>query len=251
MLSRFIFTSVLCVLLIACGSESSSSTPKKEKVKQSLLLTYDFSESAQGFSIDTADHYVEHRLNDEITSEIADLPSPYEYRKGVMFQWNNYSDDIKGFIKKKITGLNANSQFRINFNVDVLTFMSDACSGIGGSPGKSVKVKAALLVEEPVKSIESYNINNILHPYYVISIDDGQSGGDDVVVLGHIGLPIPCDDIFFANPVWEIKPLSYDEDFLMTTNSNGEGWIYVSIDSGFEGRSTFYLTEVELSIQEL
>ena len=250
MLPKFTFTSLLCVFLISCGSgSSSSSTPPKEK--QSLLLTYDFSESAQGFSIDTADHYVEHQLNNKITSEMADLPSPYEYRKGIMFQWDNYSDDMKGFIKKKITGLNANSQFQVDFNVDVLTFMSDACGGIGGSPGESVRVKAALLVEEPVKSIESHYIYDVLYQEYVISIDDGQSGGDDVVVLGHIGLPIPCDDDFFANHVWEIKPLSNDENFFITTNSNGEAWIYVSIDSGFEGRSTFYLAEVELSIQEL
>lgn len=70
--------------------------------------------------------------------------------------------------------------------------------------------------------------------------------------MGHIGLPVPCEDAFFTDPrVWEIKPLSNDDDFFITTDSTGEAWIYVSIDSGFEGITTFYLTEVELHIQEL
>lgn len=248
---KYTFTSLLCVVLISCGSGNgsdnniTSTAPAKEK--QSFLLTYDFSESDLSFSIDTADHDVEHQLNEKITSEIANLPSPYEYRKGIMFQWNNYSDDIKGFITKKITGLNVNSQFNVNFNVEVLTFMSDACVGIGGSPGESVRIKAALLAEEPNKIID-YSQSS---PMYRIDIDDGQSGGDDVVVLGHIGLPIPCDDNFFANPVWEIKPLTNDDAFVMTANSNGEAWVYVSIDSGFEGESTFYVAAVELQLQEL
>lgn len=198
---KFIFTSLLCVFLISCGSGGSSSTPAKEK--QSLLLTYDFSETAQGFSIDTADHYVEHELNEKITSEMVDLPSPYEYRQGIMFQWDNYSDDMKGFIKQKITGLNAKSRFQVDFRVDVLTYISENCPGIGGMPGPDVKVKAALLVEEPVKKIESHYIYDVLYQDYVINIDDERYGGKDVVALGHIGLPVSCEDEFFTNPrIW-------------------------------------------------
>jgi len=182
---------------------------------------------------------------------MAYLPSPYEYSKGIHFAWVNYSDDIKGFIKKKITGLSVNSQFQIDFNVNVLSNVSEYCGGAGGSPGASVRVKAALLIEEPVKLIESNYIYDVLYQNYVISIDDGQSGGKDVVVLGSIGLPVLCDDNYFANPIWEVKPLSNDDNFFITTNSNGEAWIYVSIDSGSEGPSDFYLTEVKLHIQEL
>ena len=239
----------LFLLLISCGSGSSTPTPQVEK--QSLSLTYSFSESAQGFSIDTADYSVEHPQNDIIKSEMSDLPPPYEFRKGILYQWNNYSDDMKGYIKKKITGLNVNSQFQVDFKVDVLTSIPEGCVGAGGAPGESVRVKAALLIEEPVKKIDTTNNNNLLLQIYRISIDDGQSGGADVVLLGHIGLPIPCNDETLNNPVWEIKSLTNNDNFFMATNSVGEAWVYVSIDSGFEGFSTFYLAELELSIQEL
>ena len=250
MILKYILSVLLCIMLIACGgggdSANSITPPAPVAEKQSLTLSYVFSESDLGFSIDTADHDVDHQLNGKIRSELTSLPSPYEYRQGIMFQWQNYSDDIKGFIHKKITGLNANSQFSVNFTVEVVTFMSDACVGIGGSPGQSVKVKAALLVDEPTKLIDDITGTAM----YRLEVNDGQSGGDDVVVLGHIGLPIPCDDNFFANPVWEIKPLTNDEAFTFTTNSNGEAWVYVSIDSGFEGESTVYLASVELQIQQ-
>lgn len=244
---NLISASLFCAFLISCGSGDSS--PAKEK--QSLLLSYDFSETAKGFSIDTADHYVEHELNYKIIAEITDLPSPYEYRQGIHFAWLNYSDDIKGFIKKKITGLNVNSQFQVDFNVSILSNISEYCGGAGGSPGANVMVKASLLLEEPVKQTESYYIYDVLYQNYVISIDDGQSGGDDVVVLGSIGLFIECTQESIDNPVWEIKPLTNNDNFIFTSDSDGEAWVYVSIDSGSEGPSSFYLTEVELSIQEL
>ncbi len=244
---KFVFTSCLCFLLVSCGgSDSPLPTPiPTPKEKQFLQLTYDFSDSEQGFSIDTADHYVEHKLNEFIISELAQMPIPYEFRKGIMFRWDNYSDDIKGFIKKKITGLNINSQFIIDFRVDVLTSIPEGCLGIGGAPGESVRVKASLLTEEPKKYIDLSSSS------YLMDIDDGQSGGADVVLLGHIALPIACTEDALNNPTWEIKSLSNDINFLMTTDSNGEAWVYVSIDSGFEGISTFYLAEVELNIQEL
>lgn len=248
MLFKFIFTSLSCFFLISCGSGDSSLSPPEEK--KSLLLTYDFSETAQDFSIDTADHSVEHELNDLIISELVQLPSPYEYRQGIHFAWLNYSDDIKGFIKKGITGLSANTQFQVDFNVSVLSNVSEYCGG-SGSPGADVRVKASLLLEEPIKSIESYFIYDVLYQDYIINIDDGQSGGDDVVLLGNIGLPVECTQEIIDNPIWEIKLLTNNDNFIFTTDSDGEAWVYVSIDSGTEGPSDFYITELELHIQEL
>lgn len=246
MYSKLLIGTILATTLAGCDFSSSSTD------KQELMLSYDFSETSQNFSIDTADHSVEHPSNEQIMAEMSELPSPYEYRKGIKFRWNNYSDDIKGFIKQKISGLNANKEFQADFQVDVLTFMSENCAGIGGNPGQAVRVKAAVLNEEPVKEIESSEYFGEIIEQYVISIDDGQSGGDDVTVMGHIGLPVACDDAFFMNPpVWEIKPLTNDETFTFTSNKNGEAWVYVSIDSGFEGISEFYLTNVDVNIQEL
>jgi len=239
-----------CTLVGSCGGGSLTTPLPPPIEKQSLLLNYSFSESAQGFSIDTADYSVEHPLNFKIKSELAELPSPFEFRKGILYEWQNYSDDMKGYIKKKITGLNKDSQFQVDFRVDVLSSIPEGCVGIGGAPGESVVVAAALLLEEPEKIVETKSGGQFVFETYRVYIDGRQETRSDITEMGHIGLPIPCNDFTLNNPVWEIKSLTNNSDFFVTTNSTGEAWVFVSIDSGFEGISTFYLTEIELSIQE-
>ena len=239
------------MIVISCSDSDSTDPLLPPAQKQSLLLDYSFSESAQGFSIDTADHSVEHPLNFRIKSEMANLPAPYEFRKGILFEWSNYSDDMKGYIKKKITGLSKNSQFQVDFKVEVLSSIPEGCLGIGGAPGESVVVAAALLTEEPIKTVESKSGGQFFYEHFYIYIDGIREDLNDFAQMGHIGLPIPCNDYTLNNPVWEIKSLTNNDNFFVTTNSTGEAWVYVSIDSGFEGVSTFYLAELELSIQEL
>lgn len=240
------WSSLFSVLfLIACDS-GDDSTPSPTSGKQPVNLSFDFSESAQDFDINVADYSLEHPRNDEIVATLSQLPEPYEYRKGIEFSWFNYSDDIKGYIKKKISGLKSDTAYRVNFQVDVLTVESEQCLGVGGGPGSAVSVKASLLPQEPNRFV-SYESNSV--GMYRVDIDDGQSGGDDVALLGNIGLPISCET-FKESPAWEIKPLVNDDIFAMTTGESGEAWVYVSIDSGFEGATTVYITDVEVKILE-
>ena len=238
-----LFFSVL--LVASCGS-GDSSTPPPPSEKQSVNLSFDFSESSQEFEISVADYAVEHDRNDEIVSTLSQLPEPYEYRKGVEFSWYNYSSDMKGYIKRNISDLKPDTTYNVDFQVNVLTVESEQCIGGGGSPGSSVNVKASLLPQEPTRFV-SYE--SAPEGIYRVDIDDGQSGGDDVALLGHIGLPISCETSK-ESPVWEGKPLVNDESFVMTTGESGEAWVYVSIDSGFEGETTVYITDVETEILE-
>jgi len=245
---------ILITSLTACGGGSSSSNSSEQPIakqptpKQELSFNSDFSNTNQSFEIDAADHQVEHSLNQFIISELVQLPSPYEYRNGIEFSWNNYNEDIKGFIKKKVSGLNPNSQFIVEFSVNILTFMSEECLGIGGSPGKDVIVKASLLAQEPLKYIDDSG----LFPFYRVDIDENLYGGDDVNYLGHIGLPVPCDDVFLhQDPIWEIKHLTNEDNVSFSSGATGDAWIYVSIDSGVGGHQKVYITDVEVKVSEL
>ncbi len=125
--------------------------------------------------------------------------------------------------------------------------MSQECLGIGGSPGKDVTVKASLLNKEPTK----YVYDNGLSLSYQLGIDDSLYGGKDVVFMGNIGLPIPCDDVFIHTPpIWEVKLLTNEDKFSLMSNSLGEAWLYVSIDSGVGGKTKVYITDVEVVINE-
>lgn len=238
---------LLCsvLLIVSCGSGGSSTSPPPSG-KQSINLSFDFSESTQQFEINVADYFVEHERNGEIISTLSQLPEPYEYRMGIEFSWYNYSDDIKGYIKKKFSDLKPDTTYSVDFQVNILTVESEQCVGGGGGPGSSVYVKVSLLPREPARFI-SYEDSP--DGTYRVDIDDGQSGGSDVALLGDIGLPISCETSE-ESPVWEIKSLFNDESFVMTTEKSGEAWIYVSIDSGFEGDTTVYITGVEVKISE-
>lgn len=229
----------------SCSSEDTSTTPPPSE-KQTFNLFFDFSEDSEEFEINVADYFVEHERNGEIISTLSQLPEPYEYRMGIEFSWYNYSDDIKGYIKKKFSDLKPDTTYSVDFQVDILTVESEQCVGGGGGPGSSVYVKASLLPREPARFI-SYEDSP--DGTYRVDIDDGQSGGSDVVLLGDIGLPISCETSE-ESPVWEIKSLVNDESFVMTTEKSGEAWIYASIDSGFEGETTVYITDIEVTILE-
>ncbi|WP_218354691.1 hypothetical protein [Alteromonas lipotrueiana] len=231
--------------LFSCGSSSDDNPAPPPAEKERIPLLFSFSESAQGFEIEVADYQVEHEDNDKIISKISQLPEPYEYRKGIEFGWFNYSADIKGYIKKRIDVLSPSTMYDVNFKVDILTIESEECSGAGGGPGSSVQVKSSILPSEPNRFISNEGDVGT----YRVDINDGQGGGEDVVYLGSIGLPISCE-AHIESPTWEIKTLSNSESFSMSTGSTGEAWIYVSIDSGFEGATTVYITDVEIEFEE-
>jgi len=242
---KLLSTIIFSCLLFSCGSSSEDDPTKPPPEKEKISLLFEFSENAQNFAIEVADYVVEHNDNDKITSEISQLPEPYEYRKGIEFSWFNYSDDIKGYIKKRIDILSPSTTYKVDFKVNILTVESEECVGVGGGPGSSVHVKSSILSNEPKRFISNEGGVGT----YRVDIDDGQRGGEDAIYLGSIGLPISCE-AYEESPTWEIKSLNNSESFTMTTGATGEAWIYISIDSGFEGASTVYITDVEIEFEE-
>lgn len=237
------------ILLSSCGSSSEENEAPSHialPIAPGVVLSYSFSNSVEGFEINVADYYVDHPDNKKIAAGLALLPEPYEYRQGIRFSWFNYSADIKGFIKKKITQLEADTTYSVSFRVEIITSESNECAGVGGGPGSSVYVKGAVLSFEPTRFVSSESGVNAM---YRVNIDDGQSGGEDVALLGNIGLPISCE-ASQESQTWELKTLANDEGYTVTTSSSGDAWVYVSIDSGFEGTTEVFIADVELEITQ-
>lgn len=243
-------TVIISLLLVSCGGGGNSSKESDIPlpVKQQLNFSFDFAEDEQEFLIDAADFAVEHPLNSSIEKQLSSLPVPYEYRQGIKFSWNNYNQDIKGFIKKKVTGLKANSEFEVDFSVNILTYMSEECLGVGGSPGRDVTIKAGVLPAEPIKMIDESG----LFPTYRLNISDDLFGGEDTVYLGNIGLPILCDETFWQQEkVWEIKSVINEDDVIIESNTRGDAWLYLSLDSGVGSVSEVYIIDYQITINEL
>jgi hypothetical protein len=240
---------LLIVLLASCSNSEEDAIIDVPPEKQNINFNYVFSDSEQDFQISATDYLVGDEEYMELDLAHTQLPNPYQEQKGFLFTWANNTADIKGFVKRKITGLRAGGSFEITFSVDVLSNISEECGGIGGAPGESIQVKGALLPDEPIRIIEPISRTVSESDIYRISIDDGQSGGADVALLGHIGLKTDCQ---LDNAPWQFKKLTNStEQYYATADSLGTAWIYISIDSGFEGKSTFYLTEVKVNVVEL
>jgi len=195
---------------------------------------YDFKNGTYQWQGDFADYPVEDSTFYELKFDHADLPANLGSGKSLMLSGNNHSDDLFMFLKKKITNLSPNTEYAVSFEVKFATNAAKNSVGAGGSPGESVFLKAGAFHEEPVKVAKD--------GYYTMNLDKGNqsSRGEDMVVIGTIASSY-TDGMNYA-----LETLNNITSFEARSNQNGELWVIIGTDSGFEGTSTIYYTEVSL-----
>ncbi len=187
--------------------------------------------------VDVPENYLENDFYEykyEITtSPVADMGN------AIRLEGSNHSDDMFMGFYKKITGLEANTTYIYKLSFDIGTNVTKGMMGVGGSPGGSVYVKAGIVPEAPLTEFNSIN-------HYVFTNVDkanqSQSGTDLRVVSN---MEKASDDY---TEDYEYKTVS--NHFIATTNANGEAFILVGTDSGFESTTTVYYDNIQLSVKE-
>ncbi len=172
--------------------------------------------------------------------EGATLPSPFS-GTGLYSAGTNRSDDLFLYAKKKFDGLNANSRYRLAFELRILTDVASDCVGVGGSPGESVTVKAGASAVEPI-TVEAGGD-------YRMNVDKGEQtqSGDDALAIGDLANLRPdCADGGF-----EEKTLVSSRPLVVETNADGALWILFGIDSGFEAGSELYYVDAMVTATPL
>lgn len=195
---------------------------------------YDFRNGSYDWEGDFADYPVEDSIKYALKFDYTDLPSSLGTGKSLMLSGNNQSDDLFMFIKKNLSGLRPNTEYSISFEIKFATNVGTGTIGAGGSPGESVYLKAGAYSEEPEKIA--------LDGYYMMNLDKGNqsSRGDDMIVIGTISSS-------YANDFdYVLETRNNITSFKARTNHNGELWIIVGTDSGFEGTTTIYYTQISL-----
>lgn len=167
------------------------------------------------------------------------LPVPLNTSDGALKQTGiNRSDDLFMFIKKKITGLEPSRKYSVEIKVDFATNAVKNMVGVGGAPGESVFIKVGAITVEPVKVLSTSE------NWYRMNIDKGNQsiGGTDMQVIGD-----------FANGtdlnVYKIKQLSTATPLIVQSNQQGEMWLVIGTDSGFEGITTIYYNSIQVVIK--
>ncbi|MEK6478583.1 hypothetical protein WJR50_13650 [Catalinimonas sp. 4WD22] len=221
-------------VLFACDEE-----PILEE--NELVYSFDFKESVQQWSAGFADYPVGEEDFYELDTSWTTLPFPLNQTKeSFMIEGNNHSDDLFMFIKRKITGLDTLTRYKVNFYVEFASNYPESFAGIGGSPGSSVYLKAGVTLEEPLTSQEE--------GMWQMNIDKGNQaeGGADVLVLGHIGTSREDEQYDLVR-----RSNAEDQRFEFTTNQKGEAWLIIGTDSGFEGKTRLYYNRIKVSFSEV
>jgi hypothetical protein len=225
----------LGVLAVSC---------RKEDETPPLTINDSFAENTAGWSAGFSDHPVLVNKNDsslyELSAKWAALPNGLSAQKGgFQIQGHNRSDDLFMYIKKQVKNLQANTTYRIEYQVTLASDAAKGSVGIGGSPAESVYFKAGASSIEPnqVKKGEDWRMN--------IDKNEQSQSGKDMIVIGDM-----------SNGTSEekykvIERSSAGKTIEAKTNDKGELWLILGTDSGYEGLTKMYYLRVkaELSIK--
>ena len=110
----------VCMMLLCSCSLSDD-----DKGISVFSVSFDFSESADGWTADFADlpANAEDSIFYELKHGYTNLPANLGMRKAIMLSGNNHSDDLFMFIKRKVTGLNPNTSYTLVFEVELLNIV--------------------------------------------------------------------------------------------------------------------------------
>jgi hypothetical protein len=237
---------VVSIVLVAFLIAGVGCTRAPDGAPDELRFEYGFGESAHGWTGDFSDLPVDYEA-DIYELEFAHTARPEELGTGnaLMLTGHNRSDDLFMFVKKGLTtadGIQPNTTYRIVFEVEFGTDAPAGAVGIGGPPGEAVWVKVGAAPIEPVP-VEEAAMGDL---YYLMNVDKGHQNedGEHAVRIGDVAKE-HSDDF----DTYELKTLDNAAAPLeMTSDSDGNLWLFVGTDSGFEGRTTLYYTSITATL---
>lgn len=234
---KYFMLIISILLFIVCGCIIDKSSSPDQIIE--YVFTYDFCNDEEGWMMDFADYPVGEEAFYELESERTKLPDNLvQNQYALKLSGNNHSDDLFMFLKKRIIGLKPNTVYNMILTVEIASQYPENSFGIGGSPGASVYIKVGAVNMEPM-AVDS-------NGYYRMNIDksDQASSGNDMMVVGTIG--IPGDDFVYTL----IQRDNASNPFQVQSNPNGDIWVIIGTDSGFEGITTLYYNMIHIQMIE-
>lgn len=234
-MKKIIGVFILALGAISCSKNDNSRSPK-------IDYSFDFNniETENWMSL-FSDYPVGEETFYELEFEHSNLPEPLDANLGALrISGNNHSDDLFSAVYRKFDGLQPNTNYSITFNINFASNAPTNAVGAGGSPDLSIG--AGGLGFEPTNTVD--NLNHY-RPNFESRLQSGLSN-DVFQVLGTIGV---SDDI--PTPFMLINRNNLNNPIEIMSNSDGEIWIMIAIDSGFEATTTLYYRSIEISFEEI
>ncbi len=205
---------------------------------------YDFSEDLQGFEAGFVDLPVDADVKNlyELDFGHKEIPVKDNESKGIYLTGHNRSDDLFMYIYKNIgkdKDLKPNTKYSMELSFKMATNVPGAMMGVGGSPGESVYVKAGIVSKKPSAVIDELN-------YYRLNIDQGSqsTSGKDLSVIGNVAKNDGTMDDSYVYKAFETTSI-------VDVDSDGNAYVVIGLDSGFEGKTEVYFDDIMININEV
>lgn len=224
---------LLPLFLAGCNSdnESENHTPVE------VVIDAEFSEGTSAWRHGFSDYPVADEEIYQLEGGVKAIPNSDS--QGYMLAGMNRSDDLFMYIKRPVLGLVANTRYQVTAKIDLWSEVGDQCFGIGGSPGSAVYVKFGAVDKEPKQ--DDYYMN--------IDLGHQSNGGADAKVMDNIIVHgLDCHGGTFGEKVVE---LTQESKFEVTSSENGEIWLFLGTDSGFEGYTQVYYESINVTLSPL
>lgn len=205
-------------------------------------LLFDFDESTQSWTASFTDVPAAQASDVGFVSERRDLPTETGVVGGSLYlSGKNVSDDLFMFLTHPVSDLKPETEYALTFELELASNAPSGCAGIGGAPGESVYLKAgaaSVLPERVTASDGSYRLN----------VDKGNqsTGGANAQVLGNLSNgSTDC-----AAPTY--RRITRDNDgssFRVTSDTQGQLWLLIGTDSGFEGTTSLYFDTIRVVLE--
>lgn len=214
---------------------------------EQVSALFDFSQGDQGWQSGFADLPANPNASYELQSGLRPLPSGLGSNgTGYLLQSHNRSDDVFMYLKRKLdvaAGIVPNQVYSVKFKITVASNAPSGSLGAGGSPGESVLLKAG------AGPVEARGVAS--NGFVRLNLDHGDqsTGGPGASVVGNIANGQTQNG---QNPVPYVSLTKvHTHTFAAQADNEGNLWLLVGTDSGYEGLTALYYQQIEVQLSPL
>jgi len=211
-----------------------------------VSVSFDFRNGALGWQAGFADYPPTTDKNGfyQLLAEVRTLPPELGVNgTGFYIQGNNHSDDLFMFIKRRLNsddGIVAGQTYQITYTLVFASSVQSGCVGVGGSPAVTLKAGAS-----PAEPIALFDSSPLISWLRMNVGKDPNQGNIAASPTGTIANGIPCGS---AQNSYVSIQRTHQHTSLVNANANGELWLLIGTDSGFEGLTALYYQRIDVTL---
>lgn len=243
-MKRSLVVVAVLALMVGCSDSSGDGGGGADAGDQpeSIELSYNFADGAQGWEADVSQYPNGARDQLEFVGEVQPLPSEIdESRTAYYLKVNNTTESAFLFLKHPLgpdDGLEADTDYTVNYKVTYATNYPADCTE---KAGQKMYMKMGGSTWEPANILSDdqsqYKMN--------VRVGDNVVGGDAASTAGDLTHDEPCADVV---DTYIEATRNYTHTRAVTTTADGNMWLLFGVDSGYLGETSFYVESLDVTI---